>query len=69
VVVNGARLITSMQEMHVHSFDILELQGRRSFRMTSIKNASTNLVYYAYNDKFVRQSFLYGKLHVNLYHI
>jgi hypothetical protein len=51
--------------MHVNSFDILELQDWRSFNLDITKKCTyVNLVYYAYSERFVRQSFLYGKLHV-----
>jgi hypothetical protein len=56
--------------MHVNSFDILELQYWKSFSLNITKKHTTaNPVYYVYNERFIRQSFLYGKLLVNLHHI
>jgi hypothetical protein len=56
--------------MHVNSFDILELQDWRFFNLDITKKCTaTNTIYYVYSERFVKQSFLYGKLHVNLHHI
>jgi hypothetical protein len=56
--------------MYVNSFDILELQDWRSFSLNiTKKHTAANPIEYVYNERFVKQSFLYGKLHVNLHHI
>jgi hypothetical protein len=56
--------------MHVNSFDILEWKDWRSFNLDITKKyTTTNLVNYVCSERFVKQSFLYGKLHVNLHHI
>jgi hypothetical protein len=56
--------------MHVNSFDILELQDWRSFNLDITKKCTViDPNYYVCSEKFVKQSFLYGKLHVNLHHI
>ncbi len=56
--------------MYVNSFDILELQDWRSFNLDiTKKHIDVDLIYYVYSERFVKQSFLYGELHVNLYHI
>jgi hypothetical protein len=56
--------------MHVNSFEILELQDWKSFNLDiTIKCIVAYPLYYAYNERFVKLSFIYGKLHVNLHHI
>jgi hypothetical protein len=56
--------------MYGNSFNILELQDLKSFNFDIIiKRTIVNLIYYVYNERFIRQSFLYGKLHINLHHI
>jgi hypothetical protein len=56
--------------MHVNSFDIIELQDWRSFNLNITKKCIVvNLIYNVCNERLVKQSFLYGKLQVNLHHI
>ncbi len=56
--------------MHVNSIDILELHDWISFNLDITKKRTiVDLIYYVYSEKFVRQSFLYGKLHVKLHRI
>jgi hypothetical protein len=56
--------------MHVNSFDILELQDWRSFSLDiTKKRIIADPDYYVWSERFVKQSFMYGKLHVNLHHI
>jgi hypothetical protein len=56
--------------MHVNSFDILKLQDWRSFSLNITKKCiATNPIYNVYSEKFIKKSFLNGKLHVNLHHI
>jgi hypothetical protein len=56
--------------MHVNSFNILELQDWRSFNLNITKKCTiVDPIYYVCSERFVTQSFLYGKSHVNLHHI